>query len=202
MTPLVRRSIIWSPILIVGLLCAEPAWTQSATQQREAAVLQARAGHMAEAQAALRGMLAAGIADNGLVAMDLTTLLQQDGKSAEAADMFEKAAVVDAPQYALLAATRAYRDLRRYDDAARLARQGMQRFPDETVWPLLLSLILSDDGKTTEALVILRQPAVQRSPPLERLLAEAYAWRRAGDPFKAMKIYAEAIKLAPANQGV
>ena len=194
MTPLVRRSIIWSPILIVGLLCAEPAWTQSATQQREAAVLKARAGHMAEAQAALRGMLAAGIADNGLVAMDLTTLLQQDGKSAEAADVFEKAALVDPPQYALLAATRAYRDLRRYDDAARLARQGMQRFPDETVWPLLLSLILSDDGKTTEALAILRQPAVQRSPPLERLLAEAYAWRRAGDPFKAMKIYAEAIK--------
>jgi hypothetical protein len=51
------------------------------------------------------------------VAMDLTTLLQQDGKSAEAVAVFEKAAKADPPDYALLAATRAYRDLRRYDDA-------------------------------------------------------------------------------------
>jgi biofilm PGA synthesis protein PgaA len=157
---------------------------------------------MAEAQAALRALLAAGITDNGLVAMDLETLLQQDGKPAEAVEVFEKAALADPPQYALLAATRAYRDLRRYNDAARLARQGMQRFPDETVWPLLLSLILSDDGKSAEALAVLRQPAAQRAPVVERLLAEAYAWRRSGDPFKAMKVYSEAIRAAPANQGV
>jgi biofilm PGA synthesis protein PgaA len=156
---------------------------------------------MAEAQAALRAMLAAGT-DDGLVAMDLITLLQQDGNSAEAVAVFEKAARPDPPDYALLAATRAYRDLRRYDDAARVARQGVQRFPNDTVWPLILSLVLSDDGKTAEALAILRQPAAQRAPPVERLLAEAYAWRRAGDPFKAMRIYSEAIKAAPANSGV
>src|SRR5262245_43647557 len=177
------------------------AGAQSATQQREAAVLKARAGQMAEAQAALRAMLAAGI-DDGLVAMDLTTLLQQDGKAAEAVAVFEKAAKSDPPDYALLAATRAYRDLRRYGDAARLAREGMRRFPDDTVWPLILSLILSDDGKPAEALAVLRLPAAQRAPPVERLLAEAYAWRRAGDPFKATRVYGEAIKAAPANQGV
>ena len=156
---------------------------------------------MAEAQAALRAMLAAGT-DDGLVAMDLTTLLQQDGKSAEAIAVFEKAARPDPPDYALLAATRAYRNLSRYDDAARVARQGLQRFPNDTVWPLILSLVLSDDGKAAEALAILRQPAAQRAPPVERLLAEAYAWRRAGDPFKAMRVYSEAIKAAPANPGV
>ena len=53
-------------------------------------MLKARAGNMAEAQAALRAMLAAGT-DDGLVAMDLTTLLQQDGKSSEAVAVFEKA---------------------------------------------------------------------------------------------------------------
>ena len=78
-----------------------------------------------------------------------------------------------------------------------LARQGLQRFPNDTVWPLILSLVLSDDGKAAEALAILRQPAAQRAPPVERLLAEAYAWRRAGDPFKAMRVYSEAIKAAP-----
>src|SRR5215813_7558450 len=122
MTRRVCRSVVWLPILVVGLLAAQVAWTQTATQQREAAVLKARAGHMAEAQAALRAMLATGVDDGGLVAMDLTTLLQQDGKSTEAIAVFEKANKADPPDYALLAATRAYRDLRRYDEAARLAR--------------------------------------------------------------------------------
>jgi biofilm PGA synthesis protein PgaA len=201
MTRLACRSIIWLPILIVGLFGAGSGAAQTATQQREAAVMKARAGNMAEAQAVLRAMLAAGI-DDGLVAMDLTTLLQQDGKSSEAVTVFEKAARPDPPDYALLAATRSYRDLRRYADAARLALEGMQRFPNDTVWPLILSLILSDDGKSTEALAILRQPAAQRAPPVERLMAEAYAWRRAGDPFKAMRAYSDAIKAAPANPGV
>jgi biofilm PGA synthesis protein PgaA len=202
MSGVVRRAVICFAILIVALLGAALALAQTASQQREAAVLKARAGQMAEAQAALRAMLAAGIDDGGLVAMDLTTLLQQDGKAAEAVAVFEKAAKPDPPDYALLAATRAYRDLRRYDDAERLARQGMQRFPNDTVWPLVLSLVLSDAGKTAEALAVLRQPAAQRAPPVERLLAEAYAWRRAGEPVKALAIYGEAIKAAPANQGV
>jgi biofilm PGA synthesis protein PgaA len=201
MMRLACRSIIWLPILIVGLFGAGSGAAQTATQQREAAVLKARAGNMAGAQAALRAMLVAGT-DDGLVAMDLTTLLQQDGRSGEAVAVFEKAARTDPPDYALLAATRAYRDLRRYANAARLAREGMQRFPNDTVWLLILSLVLSDEGKSAEALAILRQPAAQRAPPVERLLAEAYAWRRAGDPFKAMRVYSEAIKAAPANPGV
>src|SRR5262249_33274817 len=57
-------------------------------------------------------------------------------------------------------------------------------------------------GKPSEALVVLRQPAAQQAPAVERLLAEAYAWRRAGDPFKAMRLYAQAIQAAPGNQGV
>jgi biofilm PGA synthesis protein PgaA len=177
------------------------ALAQSPTERREAAVLKARAGQMAAAQEDLRALLAAGI-DDGLVAMDLTTLLQQDGKSAEAVAVFAQAGRTDPPDYALLAATRAYRDLRRYEDAARLARDGLRLFPAEPVWPLLLSLVLSDSGNTTEALDILNQPEALRAPPVERLLAQAYAHRRAGEPFKAMKIYGEAIRLAPANAGV
>ena len=137
---------------------------QSATERREAAVLKARAGQMPAAQADLRALLAAGI-DDGLVAMDLVTLLQQDGKAAEAVAVFKQAARADPPDYALLAATRANRDVRLYDDAAVLAREGMRRFPTEPVWPLLLSLVLSDAGKTAEALEILKQPGAARAPP-------------------------------------
>src|SRR5262249_4031126 len=104
--------------------------------------------------------------------------------------------------YALLAAARAYRDLHRYGDAERLARQGLERFPAQTVWPLLLSLVLSDAGRSSEALAILKSPAALRASPVDRLLAEGYAWRPAGDPFKALNAYLEALKLAPANKEV
>lgn len=183
-------------LAVLLLVAASPETAaQTATQQREAAVLQARAGKMAEAQAALRALLAGGI-DDGLVAMDLATLLQQDGKPAEAIAVFEAAAKADPPDYALLAAVRAYRDLGRADDAIRLAREGARRFPGEPVWPLLLSLALSDGGRTAEALEVLRQPAATRASPVDRLMAEAYAWRRAGDPTAALKAYGEALRLA------
>jgi biofilm PGA synthesis protein PgaA len=193
----------WLLLLAALALAGVPADTraQTATQQREAAVLKARAGQMAEAQAALRALLAAGT-DDGLVAMDLTTLLQQDGKPAEAVAVFEKAAKPDPPDYALLAATRAYRDLGRYADAARLAREGQRRFPGDTVWPLVLSLVLSDAGQTTEALEVLRTPAAQRASPVERLMAEGYAYRRAGNPAAALKAYGEAVRLSRGSQGV
>jgi biofilm PGA synthesis protein PgaA len=193
----------WLLLLAVLALAGEPAEVraQSATQQREAAVLKARAGQMAEAQAALRALLASGV-DDRLVAMDLATLLQQEGKSAEAVAVFEKAAKPDPPDYALLAATRAYRDLGRYDEAARLAREGQRRFPGDTVWPIVLSLVLSDAGRTAEALDVLRTPAAQRAPPVERLTAEGYAYRRAGNPAAALKAYGEAVRLSRGNQSV
>lgn len=186
----------------MALLSIVPAVAaQTVTQQREAAVLKARAGQTVEAQAALRALLAAG-ADDGLVAMDLVVLLHQDGKPAEAVSVFERAGRIDPPAYALLAATRSYRDLRRFEEAVRLSRDGARRFSTDPAWPLLLSMVLSDAGRPGEALVVLRQPLVLRAPPVERLLAEGYAHRRAGDPFAAMKAYAEALLLAPGNAGV
>ncbi len=162
-------------------------------------MLQARAGRLEPAIAALRKMLAAG-EDDGLVAMDLVALLQQAHRSGQAIAVFEHAAVAEPPDYALLAATRAYRDVRRYGDAEKLARQGLKRFPDQTVWPLLLALVLTDAGRPKEALEILSQPEAQRAPPVERLLAEGYAWRKAGDAYKALSAYTDALKLVPANK--
>jgi hypothetical protein len=75
-----------------------------------------------------RAMLASGV-DDGLVAMDLVDLLQQDGQPGEAIAVYEKAALREPPEYALLAATHAYRDVQRTGDAERLARKGAARFP-------------------------------------------------------------------------
>ena len=191
--------IIAGAISLAALMGVQHACAQTVTERREAAALQARAGHADAAIGALRAMLAAG-EDDGLVAMDLTALLQQAGRPADAVAVFEKAAVAEPPDYALLAASRAYRDLKRYDDAERLARQGLRRFADQTVWPLLLSLVLTDAGRPAEALKILNGPEAQRAPPLERRLAEGYAWRGAGDPFKALSAYTDALRLAPTNE--
>lgn len=197
-----RRLCLCLAVLLAALLAVPgPATAQTITEQREAAVRLARGGQMPQALAALRALLAAGRED-GFVAFDLTTLLQQDGKAAEAVAVYEKAAPASPPDYALLAATRAYRDLGRYADAERLARQGMARFPQETVWPLLLSLVLSDSGQTDEARAVLALPAARRAPPVEQLMAEAYAWRRAGDAPRALALYAEAARLAPADRGI
>ena len=194
------RWVIAGWLLIVGVIGAEaePVLAQI-TERREAAVLQARAGQLEPAIAALRAMLAAG-EDDGLVAMDLSALLQQAHRPGEAIAVFEKAAVADSPDYALLAATRAYRDVHRYRDAEKLARQGLKRFPDQTVWPLLLALVLTDAGRPKEALEVLSRPEAQRAPPAERLLAEGYAWRKAGDSYKALSAYTDALKLVPANK--
>ncbi|MGB6351729.1 MAG: hypothetical protein WBG10_17060, partial [Pseudolabrys sp.] len=177
-------------LLIAGVIGAEQAVAQTITERREAAVLQARAGQLVPAIAALRAMLAAGQED-GLVAMDLSALLQQAHRPGEAIAVFEKAAITNPPDYALLAATRAYRDVRRDRDAEKLARQGLKRFSDQMVWPLLLALVLTDAGRPKEAIEVLSQPEAQRAPPVERLLAEGYAWRKAGDPYKALSAYTD-----------
>jgi biofilm PGA synthesis protein PgaA len=186
-------------VAVVAAVWSGPAFAQSATERREAAVLRARAGHVDEALQSLRAMLASGT-DDGLVAMDLATLLQQNGKAAEAAEVFARAAKSDAPDYALIAATRANRDIRNYAEAERLAREGLRRFPGEPLWPVLLSLILSDAGRPQDSLAMLKTPAASRATPLERTLAEAYAWRRAGDDFAALRAYAEAARLAPGSR--
>ena len=201
MEPRLRGGLVL--LLSVLALAGAPvgASAQTAAEQREAAILKSRAGQKAEAQAALRAMLANGV-DDGLVAMDLATLLQQDGKPAEAVAVFEAANKPEPPDYALLAVTRAYRDLGRYDDAARLAREGERRFPDDSVWPMVLSLVLSDANNTAEALAVLKTPAARRAPPVERLLAEGYAWRRAGNIAASISAYAAAIQASGGNAGV
>lgn len=120
-------------ILLASVAIAGPLQAQTATDLRENAVRLARSGKMAEAQATLRALLVAG-PDDGLVAMDLVTLLQQDGKSLEAAAIFTRANKADAPAYALQAAVRANQTLGRQDEAQRLLSEGTRRFPGDPTW--------------------------------------------------------------------
>ena len=62
--------------------------------------------------------------------------------------------------------------------------------------------MLSEEGKTAEARAVLTRPPATAAPPAERLLAEAYSWRRQGEPTKALQVYAEAARAAPQNASV
>ncbi len=131
-----RRGMgVWrlSFVLLASCAIAGTVQAQTATDLRENAVWQARAGKMAEAQNTLRALLVSG-PDDGLVAMDLVTLLEQDGKPLEAAVIFKRADKTDAPAYALQAAVRANQALGRHDEARRLLSEGTRRFPGDPVW--------------------------------------------------------------------
>lgn len=179
-------------------IAAAPAAMPDAANPREAAVLQARAGQVDAALAALRAMLAAGTRDR-LVAMDLTTLLQQHGHVAEAAAVFAQAADPAPPAYALMAAIRANRDIGQFARAARLARVGRSQFGDPD-FALLEALALADAGQGAAAMAVLQSPDARRARALDRDLATAYAARRMDDRWTALRAYAQAARLAPGNQ--
>jgi biofilm PGA synthesis protein PgaA len=136
-------------------------------------------------------------ADDGLVIADLVTLLQQAGRSAEAADLFSRVDARQAPEYALAAAQRANRDTKRYAEAEQLARIGMERFPGDPAWRTRLALVLTDAGRPQEALRLL---GTAGGASVEQLLAQGYALRRAGDLFAALRVYGTAARLAPGNR--
>ena len=142
---------------------------------------------MVEAQAKLRSLLATGT-DDGLVAMDLVTLLQQDGKSAEAAALFARTAKVDPPGYALLAAAQANQAIGRHDEARRLGREGARRFPADPAWARLQA-----------SSPVERPAATTGTPAVQRLMADGDAHRRARDLFAALASYTAAMKIAPTD---
>ncbi len=187
-------AVVLGVCLTLGL--AQPLQAQTVTESREAAVRQARAGDLSGAIVALQRLLASK-ADDGRVAYDLVTLLQQADRSAEAADLFARTAKADAPDYALMAAARANRSLKRYGEAERLARQGMARFPGDPFWRTFLALVLTDADRPQDAIALLG-PAGSLS--VDRLLAQGYAYRRAGDLFAALKAYGSAARIAPGNR--
>lgn len=170
----------------------------SAVSQSETAMAMARSGQVDEAIRQLRALQASGNTDPD-VSWDLVVLLQQKGRAADAVALYEKAGPAQPPGQALLAATRAYRDLKQFDQAAALARAGLKRFPGEAVWPIQLALILGDQNKTDEALVLLGTPAARGAPENDRLLAQAYVERRAARPFEALRAYLTLLQREPDN---
>lgn len=98
----------------------------------------------------------------------------------------------------LLDETRASREAGDYPQAEALARHGMAT-SDDPVWPLTLALVLADQSRRAEAMAVLSATYARPLPLQERLLAEAYAQRRGGESFAALRAYGEVLLIDPAN---
>jgi biofilm PGA synthesis protein PgaA len=138
-------------------------------QTREQAVAAAREGRLDEGISALRSLIAAGDTSPG-TAYDLAVVLTWAKRPRDATDAFERADAPGAPEYVLLAMTRAYWDQRRYDEGEGLARRGLAAFPANSDWTRLLGLIAGE--------------AVERS----------------GDLYTALRYYGDALRQLPEDR--
>ena len=186
-------------LLMSTMATVRYASAQSATSEREQAVMLARSGDFAGAIDRLRRLQAENPGD-AMVAMDLAVLLFQAAQAKAAIDVFEAAAMPDPPSYALMAMARAYRDQRQWEMAARTASEGQRRFSDDPSWTVLHALVLTDMGRPTEALQLLATPEAAKAPPIELALAEAYALRQNKMPMAALRRYMDALGLDPSNR--
>lgn len=184
-------------ILGIGLACGKCAVAKATT--REEAVELARDGKTDAAIAALRALLGTA-PDDHLVAYDLAFILTWVGRNREATDAFERAGGGEPPVYVLGPIIRAYRDQKRFAEAERWARAGMEQYPLDATWAKLLGLVLADQGKTREALALLDPWAAAQPYDAEIWLALGYASLRAGDRFGTLRAYGQALRLEPSNR--
>jgi biofilm PGA synthesis protein PgaA len=168
-------------------------------QTREQAVAAARDGRLEEAISTLRSLIAAGDTSPG-TAYDLSVILSRAKRPQEATDLFERTGTTSAPEYVLLAMTRAYWDQRRYEQAEALARRGLATFPTDGDWTKLLGLIAGEEversGDLYTALRYYGDARRQLPEDPDLKTAEAGVLVRIGAP------YAAGLVLAKPDMGI
>ena len=185
--------------MVVGFSLAAGPFAAAEAMTREEAVALAREGRTDTAIAALQELQTAAPGDR-LVAFDLAVILTWVGRNREAIDAFEKTDGGEPPVYVLGPIIRAYRDQKRFAEAERWARAAEQRYPVDATWAKLLGLILADQGKSGEALTLLKPWAATQPDDAEIWLALGYASLRGGDRFATLRDYGQALRLEPENR--
>jgi tetratricopeptide (TPR) repeat protein len=173
------------------------AASAAARAARDAASEGLRSGDVRRAEAACREGLAADPDDAGLWRL-LGAALQGQGRHAEAADAFARAAQLrpdDADAFAGLGSALAA--LGRRDEAEKRLRRALQLWPGHADALAQLGLLLAEGGRTDEAVAFLREAARARpdSAPAWHNLGVALAQQ--GKPEEAARALEEAIRLRP-----
>ena len=182
------------------LICntASAATPAQISEQRERAVATARNGQLEQAIAELQRLDST--ASDTRTTHDLIVILTWAGRQQEALDVYEQRGVAaNAPDYVQAAVARAYRSRGAYGQAERIARAALEKTAGEPAWTTFLALVMTDQGRAAEADTLLQSLTEKNPGNVDAWLARGYAAKTLGQPFAAMRAYAEVRRLQPEN---
>ena len=189
-----------SSALVCLLICntAAAATPTQISEQRERAVATARNGQLEQAIAELQRLDAA--AADVQTTHDLIVVLTWAGRTEDALKIYEQRGIAAvAPDYVQSAVARAYRSRGAHAQAERIARAVIEKNPDDLAWRIFLALVMTDQGRAAEADLLLQELTEKNPGNADAWLARGYAAKTLGQPFAAMRAYAEVQRLQPQN---
>ena len=131
---------------------------------------------------------------------DLIVILTWAGRQQEALDVYEQRGIAaNAPDYVQAAVARAYRSRSAYGQAERIARSALEKTAGDPAWTAFLALVMTDQGRAAEADTLLQSLTEKNPGNVDAWLARGYAAKTLGQPFAAMRAYAEVRRLQPEN---
>lgn len=194
------QGIAASAFLAGLLICnnATAAAPAPLNEQRERAVATARNGQLEQAIAELQRLDAA--SPDVRTTHDLIVVLTWAGRIDDALNIYEQRGIAaNAPDYVQAAVARAYRSRGNHAQAERMSRTALEKNPGAPAWTILLALVMTDQGRAADADLLLQGLTEKDPGNTEAWLARGYAARTLGQPYAAMRAYAEVRRLQPEN---
>jgi len=184
-----RLRPLWGMALCSQLLWPLNAWADASYDQL---IRQARDGSYTPALVLLR-QLPAPQQSAGQIS-DHLQIASWAGLDAEVVSVYEtQGAQRTLPTQALAAVARAYRNLKRWDDAERLYRQAMEREPQNADLQLGLAITEADGGDPQDAVRRAREQVARQPNDPARRMALGYALTRSGANSDALFEYDQAF---------
>ena len=185
--------LLYGLSLLLALTASAAVDVQTLRQQ---AVQNARQGKLDEALALL-GPLFESNPDNKPLAYDYLVTLTWAGRDAEALAVFDRMSAEDAPAYVLEAAGKAARNVRRFDRAEALYREGVERFPGNIQLSIGLAYSLADQGDLAQALSRIEGLSSANPQNKEVLSALAQIHENRNEYLNALRVYDRLLDLEP-----
>lgn len=175
-------------------LCSQLLWPALAFADTpyDQMVRDARVGHYTPALTVLR-QVPPGQSTSGQIS-DHLQIASWAGFDAEVVQVYEtRGRDRVLPVQALTATARAYRNLKRWDQATQVYNKALALEPDNADLQLGLALTQADAGKPDEAVIRAKALVAAKPDDPSRRLALGYALTRAGKPYDALFEYDQAF---------
>lgn len=131
---------------------------------------------------------------------DYIQILGWAGRDREVLEAVEALDPGQVPAYVLETAGRSARNLGRLQLSERLFRRAVSRFPNRIPATVGLSMVLSDMGRSSEAIELLRPLAEAHPDDTDILLALGYAYLNLKRWFPALAVYDRILRLSPGHR--